>query len=77
MLQFGALPEMVLNSDNEFCSSLLNSCAGTYLREEIQDALLVDRCDSFTELADVDSIQHPRFYFFDNGVRNALVGSSG
>jgi predicted AAA+ superfamily ATPase len=125
LLKFGTLPEIALNSNDEFCSSLLDSYAGTYLREEIQaeavvqnllgfsrflteaalasgqildyskiakrakisrttcvrffeilqDTLMVDRCDSFIDVASVDVIRHPRFYFFDNGVRNALVGS--
>ena len=125
LLRFGVLPEIVLNSGDEFCSSLLDSYAGTYLREEIQaeavvqnlqgfsrflteagvaagqildyskiarnakisrttcvrffeilqDTLMVERCDSFNDVEGADVIQHPRFYFFDNGVRNALVGS--
>lgn len=125
LLKFGALPEIVLSPEDEFCSTLLDSYAGTYLREEIQaeaavqnlpgfsrflteagieagqildyskiarsanisrstcvrffeilqDTLMVDRCDSFTDAAGADTICHPRFYFFDNGVRNALVGS--
>ncbi len=125
LLRFGTLPEIALNPDDEFCSALLDSYAGIYLREEIQaeaavqnlqgfsrflteaglsagqildfskiarrvkisrttcvrffeilqDTLMVDRCDCFTEAENSDFIRHPRFYFFDNGVRNALVGS--
>ncbi len=125
LLRFGSLPDIVVHPDNEFCSSLLDSYAGTYLREEIQaeaivqnlqgfsrflneaaisagqildyskisrrakisrttcvrffeilqDTLMVDRCDSYAEAEQVDFISHPRFYFFDNGVRNALVDS--
>lgn len=125
LLKFGTLPEIALNPDEEFCTSLLDSYAGTYLREEIQaeaavqnlpgfsrflteaaiasgqildyskiarrakisrttcvrffeilqDTLMIDRCASFTEAPKADTIRHPRFYFFDNGVRNALVGS--
>jgi predicted AAA+ superfamily ATPase len=123
LLRFGALPEIVLNSDDGFCASLLDAYAGTYLREEIQaeamvenlqgfsrflteaslaagqvldyskiakrakisrttcvrffeilvDTLMVDKCNSFTELP--DTVKHPKFFFFDNGVRNALTGS--
>lgn len=125
LLKYGTLPEIALNPDDDFCSSLLDSYAGTYLREEIQaeavvqnllgfsrflsqaalysgqildyskisrnakisrttcvrffeilqDTLMVDRCDAYSDVENADSIRHPRFYFFDNGVRNALVGS--
>lgn len=124
LVSYGTLPEIVLNPDATFCASLLDSYAGTYLREEIQaeavvqnlqgfsrflteaanssgqlldyskisrrakvsrsttvrffeilqDTLMVHQCDPFTD-AEGDTIRHPRFYFFDNGVRNALVGS--
>lgn len=36
---------------------------------------MVDRCDSYAEAEQADFISHPRFCFFDNGVRNALVDS--
>lgn len=125
LLRFGNLTEIVLNTDDGFCTSLLEAYAGTYLREEIQaealvqnllgfsrflteagavagqildfskiakrakisrtscvrffeilqDTLMIDRCDVFTEVSALDSIKHPKFFFFDNGVRNALTGS--
>jgi uncharacterized protein len=114
-----------LHPDDSFCGQLLETYAGTYLREEIQaealvqniqgfsrflteagacagrvldyskiaaktkisrtscvrffeilqDTLMVDRCDVFTEVEGADIIRHPKFFFFDVGVRNALTGS--
>lgn len=125
LLRFGCLPEITLHAEDDFCSSLLDAYAGTYLREEIQteaavqnlqgfsrflteaaissgqildyskiarrakisrttcvrffeilhDTLMLDRCDPYTENEDLECVRHPRFYFFDNGVRNALLGS--
>jgi hypothetical protein len=37
---------------------------------------MVDRRDSYIEAHQAEFIRHPRFYFFDKGVRNALVGSN-
>jgi predicted AAA+ superfamily ATPase len=43
--------------------------------EILQDTLMVDRCDVFDDVNGAEPIKHPKFFFFDNGVRNALVGS--
>jgi predicted AAA+ superfamily ATPase len=43
--------------------------------EILQDTLLIDRCDVFSGAPALDAIKHPKFFFFDIGVRNALIGS--
>lgn len=43
--------------------------------EILQDTLMVDRCDVYLGASGLDPIRHPKFFFFDNGVRNALTGS--
>ena len=125
LLRFGTLPEVALSGDDEFCVSLLEAYAGTYLREEIQaealvqnlqgfsrflteagatagqildyskiskrakiprtscirffdilqDTFMIDRCDVYADVKEGDPIKHPKYFFFDNGVRNALTGS--
>lgn len=43
--------------------------------ETLVDTLIVNRCDSFSKSAQKRLVQHPKFYFFDNGVLNALLNS--
>ncbi len=43
--------------------------------EILEDTLLVHRLESFAKSEKRRLIQHPRFYFFDNGVLNALLGN--
>ena len=40
----------------------------------LEETLLVIRCESFQEAKDADTISHPRYYFFDPGVLNGLLG---
>lgn len=41
--------------------------------EILEDTLIVNRCDAFSKSGRKRLIQHPKFYFFDNGVLNALM----
>ncbi len=41
--------------------------------EILEDTLLVHRTDSFSKSTRKRLIQHPRFFFFDNGILNALL----
>ena len=43
--------------------------------EILEDTLLVNRCESFAKSGRKRLVQHPKFYFFDNGVLNALLGN--
>jgi predicted AAA+ superfamily ATPase len=43
--------------------------------EILEDTLLIHRCLSFAKSDKRRLIQHPRFFFFDNGVLNSLLGS--
>lgn len=43
--------------------------------EILEDTLIVNRCESFAKSARKRLIQHPKFYFFDTGVLNALLGN--
>jgi predicted AAA+ superfamily ATPase len=43
--------------------------------EILEETLIVYRCDAFSKSQKKRLIQHPRFFFFDNGVLNALLGS--
>ena len=43
--------------------------------EILEDTLLVNRCESFSKSAHRRLVQHPKFYFFDTGVLNALLGN--
>lgn len=43
--------------------------------EILEDTLLVNRCESFSKSARRRLVQHPKFYFFDTGVLNALLGN--
>ena len=43
--------------------------------EILEETLIVHRCEAFSKSQKKRLIQHPRFFFFDNGVLNALLGS--
>ncbi|MCM2281591.1 MAG: AAA family ATPase [Bdellovibrionaceae bacterium] len=43
--------------------------------EILEDTLVVGRLDSFAKNSTRRLIQHPKFYFFDTGVLNGLLGS--
>ena len=43
--------------------------------EILEDTLIVNRCLPFAKSARKRLVQHPKFYFFDNGVYNALLGN--
>ncbi len=124
-LELGTLPEPYLEPDRSAAEKLLESYAGTYLREEIQaealsrnlqgfsrflqvaaassgqildysklaqkarvsrtstmryfelldDTLLVYRLSPFADAPAADLIKHPKYYFFDTGVLNGLLGN--
>lgn len=42
--------------------------------EVLEDTLIVQRAEPFTRSANRRLVQHPKFYFFDVGVRNGLLG---
>ncbi|MEK7745602.1 MAG: AAA family ATPase [Elusimicrobiota bacterium] len=43
--------------------------------EVLEDCLLVRRVDAFSKSSSRRLVQHPRYYFFDGGVLNGLLGS--
>lgn len=43
--------------------------------EILEDTLIVQRCEAFSKSTHKRLIQHPKFYFFDTGVLNALLGN--
>jgi Predicted ATPase (AAA+ superfamily) len=43
--------------------------------EALDDTLLVYRLAPFPEAKDADMVKHPRYYFFDPGVLNGLLGA--
>jgi predicted AAA+ superfamily ATPase len=43
--------------------------------EILEDTLLATRVEAFSKSSVTRIVQHPRFYFFDNGVLNALLGN--
>jgi predicted AAA+ superfamily ATPase len=43
--------------------------------EVLEDCLIVNRLTAFAKSARRRLVQHPRFYFFDNGVLNGLLGN--
>lgn len=43
--------------------------------EILEDTLIVQRCEAFAKSEKRRLVQHPRFFIFDNGVLNALLGS--
>lgn len=42
--------------------------------EITEDTLIIKRCDTFAKSDKRRLVQHPRFFLFDNGVLNALLG---
>jgi predicted AAA+ superfamily ATPase len=43
--------------------------------EMLEDTLLVHRLTPFPDAPRADLVKHPKFYFFDNGVLNGLLGN--
>jgi uncharacterized protein len=43
--------------------------------EALEDTLLVHRLEPFPEAKGADLVKHPRFFFFDSGVLNGLLGT--
>ena len=43
--------------------------------EILEDTLIVERAEPFTKSLSRRLVQHPKFYFFDVGVRNGLLGT--
>lgn len=41
--------------------------------EILEDTLVAYKCESFTDVESVDTVKHPKFYFFDVGVMNGLL----
>ncbi len=52
-----------------------HSCARYF--DILEDTLIIERLDPFSASARKRLVQHPRFYFFDNGVLNGLLGEFG
>ena len=52
-----------------------HSCARYF--DILEDTLIIERLDSFSASGRNRLVQHPRFYFFDNGVLNGLLGEFG
>jgi predicted AAA+ superfamily ATPase len=127
VISYGSLPGVYTETDLDSRKKLLESYAGTYLKEEIQaealtknlegfarflyvaageatrfldlaklasqarierhsavrwfeileDTLLVHRVQSFAKSTRTRIVQHPRFFFFDNGILNALLRNFG
>jgi predicted AAA+ superfamily ATPase len=42
--------------------------------EILEETLLLLRCESFQEVKDADTVSHSKYYFFDPGVLNGLLG---
>jgi predicted AAA+ superfamily ATPase len=124
-LELGCLPEPYLENDRSLAEKLLDSYAGSYLREEIQsealsrnlegfsrflataaagsgqfldfsklsqrarvartsairyfdvleDTLIAYRIPPYPDAQKADLVQHPRYYFFDPGVLNGILGN--
>ena len=47
--------------------------SGLRFLEILEDTLIVHRCDAFAKSDRKRLVQHPRFFFFDNGVLNGLL----
>ncbi|MBI2345584.1 MAG: ATP-binding protein [Deltaproteobacteria bacterium] len=45
--------------------------------EILEDTLIVNRCEAFAHTVRQRLIRHPKYYFFDTGVLNALLGNFG
>ena len=43
--------------------------------EILEETMIIHRCDAFTKSGKRRLVQHPRYFFFDNGVLNALLGN--
>lgn len=43
--------------------------------EILEDTLIVQRCEAFAESSRKRLVQHPKFFFFDIGVLNGLLGN--
>lgn len=43
--------------------------------EILEDTLIVSRCEAYAISEKKRLVQHPKFYFFDNGVLNGLLGN--
>jgi predicted AAA+ superfamily ATPase len=43
--------------------------------EILEETLIIHRCDAFAKSSKRRLVQHPRYFFFDNGVLNALLGN--
>ena len=55
-------------------SQIARQTAMSYF-EILEDTLIVQRCPSFSQSHRKRLIKHPKFYFFDTGVLNALLGN--
>ena len=88
ILSRGSLPEIYLEKNEKEAIHILKSYVANYLKEEIkaealtrnleilEDTLIGQRIFPFEELSEkADLIKHPRFYFFDTGIYNSLVGN--
>src|SRR5262249_22087709 len=49
--------------------------AATRYFEILEDTLIIQRCPVFSGNARKRLVHHPKFYFFDNGILNALLGN--
>ncbi len=55
--------------------SAVTQKTATRFFEILEDSLLVFRLDSYSKNPTRRLVQHPKFYFFDTGVLNSLLGS--
>lgn len=53
----------------------ISRAAATRFFEILEDTLLIHRCPAFAKSEKSRLVQHPRFYFFDAGVVNGLLGN--
>ncbi len=55
----------------------VNRASALRFFEILEDTLIVSRCDAFAASERRRLIQHPRYFFFDPGVLNAINGNFG
>ena len=64
----------VLDLSKVSSKAKVSRTGATRFLEILEETLLIHRCDSFDEIESADTISHPKYYFFDPGVLNGLLG---
>lgn len=75
LYQFAEASGRILDLSKVATKAHVSRTGASRFLEILEETLLIYRCDPFSDIDSVQLVRHPKYYFFDTGVLNGLLGS--